>query len=311
MRIAVFGAGGAGGYFGGRLAHGGEQVVLIARGEHLRAIRDHGLAVESDEGSFVARPELATDDPEAAGPVDVVVLGVKAWQVESAAAAARPLLGNDGFLVTLQNGVEAAGGAARVLGEGRVVPGLCGTMSYVEAPGRIRSMGKVNFVRFGESDRRPSERTERLRDAFARAGVSGSIPDDIHVALWEKLLFVASFGAVGALARAPIGVLRSVPETRSLLRDAMAEIFAVGRANGIALRDDAVAKAEAFLDALAPEGTTSLQRDLAEGRPSELEAWSGAVVRLGRATGVPTPVHDIVYRSQIPAERRARAASAL
>ena len=293
------------------MAQGGERVVLIARGEHLQAIREHGLAIESDDGSFVARPEFATDDPASAGPVDVVLLGVKAWQVAAAAAAARPLFGDDTFLVTLQNGVEAARDAARVLGEGRVVPGLCGTMSYVAAPGRIRSMGKVNFVRFGESDRRQSERTGRLRDAFARAGVSASIPDDIHVALWEKLLFVASFGAVGALARAPIGVLRSVPETRSLLHDAMAEIFAVARARGIALGDDAVAKAESFLDALAPEGTTSLQRDLAEGRPSELEAWSGAVARMGRAAGVPTPVHDVVYRSQLPAERRARAASSL
>ncbi len=306
MRIAVFGVGGAGGRFGAFLARAGEEMVFVARGEHLRALRENGLVLETPEGEISVRPALATDDPGAAGPVDVVLLGVKSWQVGEAARAMGPLLGPETFVVPLQNGVEAAGQLAAVLGARRVVGGLCATFSFVVGPGRIRSLGRVHSVTFGELDRSRSERTERLRGTFERAGVAATIPDDIHVSLWEKFLFVVSFGGVGAVTRAPAGVVRTVPETRGLLRSAMEEILAVGRARGAALADDAVARALGFLDSLDPAGTTSLHRDLAAGRPSELEAWNGAVVRLGREAGVPTPVHGFFYASLLPLERRAR-----
>jgi 2-dehydropantoate 2-reductase len=306
MRIAVLGTGGAGGYFGVQLAHAGEDVVFIARGAHLAAIRRDGLRLETPAGEMVVAPAQATDQPGSVGPVDVVLLGVKAWQVREAAAAMRPMLGPDSIVVPLQNGVEAAGDLAAVLGPGPVLGGLCGTFSWVTAPGRIRSIGPVNVIRFGELDNRPSARTERLRDAFARAGVAVEIPADITVALWEKFLLVTAFGGVGALARAPIGVLRSVPETRALLERCLAEALAVGTARGVALPPTTAESTMALVDRLAPAATTSLQRDLAEGRPSELEAWNGAVVRLGSAAGVPTPVHEVIYHGMLPAERRAR-----
>jgi len=164
----------------------------------------------------------------------------------------------------------------------------------------------VHSVRFGELDRRPSKRTERLRSAFDRAGVRATIPPDIHVSLWEKLLVVVPFGGVGAVSRVPIGVLRSMPETRRLLERGMEVILAVGRALDVALPEGAAEKGMAFLDALDPSGTTSLQRDVTEGRPSELEAWNGAVVRLGREAGVPTPTHEFLYASLRPLELQAR-----
>lgn len=306
MRAAVFGTGGAGGRFGADLARAGEDVAFIARGTHLATIREHGLVVETDEGEFRVRPAVATDAPEEVGPVDVVLLGVKTWQVEEAARAMRPLLGPRTFVVPLQNGVEAAGQLSGVLGAERVVGGLCATFSWITAPGRIRSLGKVHSLRFGELDRRPSQRTERLRSAFERAGVRATIPPDIEVSLWEKFLIVVSFGGVGAVTRVPVGVTRSTPETRHLIGRGMQEIVAVGRARGVALPDDAVGKGMAFVDSLDPSGTTSLQRDIAEGRPSELEAWNGAVARLGRAAGVPTPVHEFLYASLLPLERQAR-----
>jgi 2-dehydropantoate 2-reductase len=307
MRIAIYGTGGAGGYFGARLAQAGEDVVFIARGEHLRAMRERGLRIETDAGELVIEPVRATDDPaQAGGHADLVLLGVKTWQVGDAALAMRPLVGPDSVVLPLQNGVDAPSQLAAVLGRGPVLVGLCGTFSWVVGPGRIRSLGNKNFIRFAEPDSRPSERTERLRRMFERAGVDADVPVDVHKALWNKFLLVASFGGVGALTRAPIDVLRSMPETRRLLERCVAELHAVGRARGIALDDSAVADTLRFLDGLATGVTTSLQRDISDGKPSELEAWNGAAVRLGSQSGVPTPVHEVIYHSLLPLERRAR-----
>jgi 2-dehydropantoate 2-reductase len=310
MRIAVFGTGGVGGYFGGRLAQAGVDVVFIARGRHLEAIRRDGLTVESTAGDFVVRPAKATDDPRTAGPVDAVLLGVKAWQVREAALALRPLLDGGGFVVPLQNGVEAADELAAELGPERVMGGLCRIVSYVAGPGRIRHAGIPPAVEFGERDGRPSERVDRLRAAFDNTiGVSVATPGDINAAIWEKFLFIAPLSGVGAVTRMPAGVLRSVPESRSMLESAMREVFDVGRARGIGLRNDAVARTMSYVDGLPADGTASMQRDILEGRPSELDYQTGAVVRLGRESRVPVPVNDFIYRSLVPGERRARGAA--
>jgi 2-dehydropantoate 2-reductase len=306
MRIAIFGTGGAGGYFGAQLARAGEDVTFIARGEHLQAILEHGLTIETPKGEIVIRPARATDDPAQVGVVDVVLVGVKSWQVPEAAHAMRPLIGPATFAVPLQNGVEAASQLASVLGPDHVLAGLCGTLSWVIGPGRIRSIGQVHFVKIGELDNRPSERAERLRAAFERAGVTVEIPSDMRQALWGKFLFVVSLGGVGAVARAPVGVLRAVPETRQMLTRCMQEILAVARARQVPMADTIVTDTMAFVDSLAPDGSTSLQRDIAEGKPSELEAWNGAVVRLGREAGVSTPLHEFIYHSLLPQELRAR-----
>ena len=306
MRIAIFGAGGVGGYFGAQLSRGGEEVIFIARKEHLQAIRAHGLRVETSKGEIVIQPAQASDDPVQVGVVDAVILGVKAWQVTEAARVMKPMIGPETFVVPLQNGVEAPSQLAVMLGAKNVLGGLCGTMSWIVGPGHIRSIGEMHFIKFGELDKRPSERAEQLRQAFERAGVKVEVPSDIHVSLWEKFLFVVSFGGVGAVTRAPIGVIRTLPETRRLLEECLREIFAVARARQVALSDGSVEKSMAFLDSLAPGGTTSLQRDIADGKPSELEAWNGAAVRLGREVGVATPVHEFIYHSLLPLELRAR-----
>jgi len=306
MRIAIFGTGGAGGYFGARLARAGEEVIFIARGDHLRAIRQDGLRVDTPGGEIRIHPARADDDPAQVGMVDAVLLGVKAWQVPEAAQAMLPMIGPETFVVPLQNGVEAPAQLAAVLGDKHVLGGLCGTLSRIVGPGHIQSIGDAHFVKFGERDNRPSCRTERLQQAFTRAGVQVEFPSDIHAALWEKFLIVTSFGGVGAVTRAPIGVLRALPETRSMLRSCMHEVFAVARVRKISLEASSVARSMSFLDSLTPSGTTSLQRDLAEGRPSELEAWNGAVVRLGREAGVHTPVHEFIYHSLLPLELQSR-----
>jgi 2-dehydropantoate 2-reductase len=306
MRIAIIGAGGVGGYFGGRLARAGNDVSFVARGEHLAAMRRDGLRVRSVAGDFTVHPVRATDRPAEVGPTDAVLVATKTWQVEEACRAAAPLLGPDTVVVTLQNGVEAPAQAAEAVGRERVLPGVARIFSRVEAPGVVVHGGGPASVTFGEWDGPPTARVERLRAVLEAAGVAAVTPDDVQADLWAKFLFVVPMGGVGALARAPVGVLRAVPETRRLLEEAMAEIRAVARARGIGLPDDVVARTMGFVDAQPAEGTTSLQRDIAGGRPSELEAWCGAVVRLGAAAGVATPLHRVMYHALLPLERRAR-----
>lgn len=304
MRIAVFGTGGAGGYFGAQLAIAGEDVVFIARGDHLRAIRSTGLRLETPSGETVIRAE-ATDAPAEIGPVDAVLVGVKAWQVTAAAGAIRPLVGPETVVVPLQNGVEAAGELAAVLGPA-TLGGLCGTLSFVAGPGHIRSVGGQNFIKFGELDDKPTERVGRLRECFAHAKVSVEVPASIVKALWDKFLMVTAFGGVGSITRAPIGVTRAIPETRRLLQQCVQEAMAVAKARGILMSEATVSDMMKFYDGLPTSGTTSLQRDITDGKMSELDYWNGAVVRLGREVAVPTPTNQFIYGCLLPHELRAR-----
>jgi 2-dehydropantoate 2-reductase len=306
VRIAVYGAGSVGGFFGACLARVGHDVVFIARGEHLRAIQTGGLRVDSPMGDFVVAPAEATDDPGRAGTVDAVIVGVKTWQVPDAALAIRAMVGKDTFVVPLQNGVEAPSQLAAALGAERVIGGLCRIMSIIVGPGHIRHAGLEPTVIIGELDRRASARTDGLRQALEQAGVKAHVAPDIHVALWEKFTVLAPLSGVGAVTRAPLGILRTMPETRSLLEQAMREIVAVGRARSVALPENAVERAMRGIDAMPEGGMASMQRDIINGRPSELEGQNGAVVRLGRESGVPTPVHAFIYAALLPAELRAR-----
>ena len=306
MRIAIFGAGGIGGYLGGRLSQAGEEVVLIARGEHLQAIKEHGLRVDSIKGDFVATPALATDDPTEAEPVDAVILGVKAWQVLDAAKAMRPMIGPETFVVPMQNGVEATAQLASVLGEKSVVVGLGGLVSYIVGPGHILHAGGEPYVSFGESDNSTSERTQNLLEAFKNAGVIANIPANIQAALWAKLALMAVNSGIGAITRVPTGQWRSVAGSWKMAQQVAQEVLAVAAGKGIAMPSDSLASTVARLEASAPNSTSSMQRDLMEGRFSELEVQTGAVVRLGLEAGVPTPVNTFIYNSLLPQEMNAR-----
>ena len=306
MRIAVFGAGGVGGYFGGRLAQAGEDVVFIARGDHLKAMLTHGLEVDSVKGDFVLKPVKATDDPAQAGIVDVILVGVKAWQVTNAAEAMRPMVGPETFVLPLQNGLEAPTQLAAVLGDQHVLGGLCGLSTFIVGPGHIRHAGAEPFVRFGELDNRPSDRVKLLQKVFKRAGVIAKIPQDIQVALWMKFLFITAWSGVGAVTRTPLGVWRSLPETRQMAETALQEITIVAQTRDIALPENAMPTTMNIYDSLPPDITSSTQRDIAEGRPSELDAQIGAVVRFGKEADVATPLHRLIYNSLLPMELRAR-----
>jgi 2-dehydropantoate 2-reductase len=306
MRVAVFGAGGVGGYFGGRLAQAGEDVVFIARGEHLRALQSSGLRVDSIKGDFHLQPVQASDEPSRVGVVDAILVAVKAWQVADAAQVMRPMVGPSTFVVPLQNGVEAPYELIDALGAGHTLGGLCRISALVAAPGHIRHVGIEPYIAFGELDRRPSQRSEQLRLAFETAGVQVQVPEDIHIAMWEKFVFIAAISGVGGVVRLPLGALRSVPETRQMLAKAMQEIVAVARGRGINLASDLVRRTLALIDGSPYGVSASMARDIIEGRPSELHYQNGAVVRMGRKLGIPTPVNAFIYASLLPQEMQAR-----
>jgi 2-dehydropantoate 2-reductase len=229
--------------------------------------------------------------------VDLIILGVKAWQVPEAARAMKPMIGSAPTVLPLENGVEATSQLTAELGRAAVIGGLCKIVSFVVEPGHIRHAGFDPTVVYGELDNSRSDRIERIHQMFASAGVSATIADDINVALWQKFLFIAAYSGVGALHRSPAGGLRSDPEIRSQLWQAMKEIAALAQARGIKLPEDALEKAMASVDGLPEDATSSMQRDITAGKPSELESQTGAVVRMGRESGVGTPINQFIYEA--------------
>jgi 2-dehydropantoate 2-reductase len=311
MRIAIVGAGGVGGLLAGLLARAGEEVAVVARGAHGEAIRREGLRVDSPLGTFQARVAAVAEDPAALGPADAVLVAVKAWQVEEIAPRLRPLVASGGVAVPLQNGVEAAERLARALGEERVAGGLVAVLSWIASPGAVKHLGFAPRVKVGERGARAGADSPRLRAlaaALRRAGAEAEVVADVEAAAWEKFLLIEPWGAVAAAARAPAGVVRSVPECRALLVRAQEELAALARARGVALPDGAEARALATIDGVPSGATASMQRDLAAGLPSELEDQVGAVVRLARAAGTPVPVHETLLAALLPQERAARGA---
>jgi len=306
LRIAVFGTGGVGGYFGGRLAQAGEDVTFIARGEHLRAIKAKGLKVESMAGHFTISPAKATDEVNEIGAVDLVILGVKAWQVPEAARALKPFVRANTTVLPLQNGVDAVPQLVDEIGSDKVIGGLCRIVSYVVEPGHIRHAGFAPSITIGELDNRRTKRITRIEELLKRADLDVTVAKDIQAALWMKFLFIASFSGVGAMANAPAGVLRSDAKWRAQIMNAMAEIYTLAHASGINLPPNAIETVMASVDALPEDATSSMQRDIAAGKPSELESQNGAVVRIAREAGVPVPTHELIYRTLRPLEQKVR-----
>jgi 2-dehydropantoate 2-reductase len=306
MRIVVVGTGGVGGYFGARLAQAGEQVTFIARGKHLQAIQTNGLQVYSVVQDMWLEKVQATDDPTQVGIADAILVSVKAWQVPEVAQMLQPMMGPETFVVPLQNGVEAPAQLAQVLGEDAVLGGLCWIVSFIEAPGIIRHTGVEPHVVFGELDNRRSQRVERLYQAFSHAEIKVEIPQDVQAAMWEKFIFITSMSGMGAITRVPVGIMRNLPQTRQMIEHTIDEIIAVGWEHQVRLTDDVFDRTMAFIDNMPPESTLSMQRDIMEGRPSELESQNGAVVRLGKEVNVTTPLNTFIYHSLLPLELQAR-----
>jgi 2-dehydropantoate 2-reductase len=287
--------GGVGGYVGAKLVEAGIDVTMMARGAHLEAIRRDGLVVNTPDRRIVARPALATDDPKEVGPVDYVVFAVKLQDTESAAEFIRPMIGPETAVVPFQNGVDAVETLTRVLGPKPVMMGTCYISSNISAPGEITQTGSFARFVFGEPDGGQSERSNRLREVFVGAKLEAPQPRDVRVDVWRKFAFLSSMSGITASARVPIGVVRSDPAMREVLRRAVAETTAVARALGVALPEDSVEAHMKMVEGLPADMLASQAHDLFAGKPLELEGLSGAVVRLGKQVGVDTPVHETFH----------------
>jgi len=295
MRIAVVGAGGIGAPLGASLATAGHEVNFIARGAHLAAMRANGLRIEGDRGETLVRPVQASDDPATIGPVDVVLFCVKLWDVESAGAQIRPLIGGETAVIPLQNGIDASERLMPILGAPHVLGGVAVITGSIVAPGVVRQSGKHHRVTFGELDGRITPRAERIRDACQAAGIEIALSTDILRARWEKFIALVATSGLCALTRRSIGPLRDDPDISPLFEEAMQEVVDVGRASGVAFPPEVLDPWRAFIRGVPPDWTPSMAVDLRAGNRLELPWLAGKVVQIGREKGVPTPVNRMVY----------------
>jgi 2-dehydropantoate 2-reductase len=310
MKFAIFGTGGVGGYFGGRLAQAGEDVTFIARGNHLSAIQQAGLSVNSIGGDFVVHPAKATDSPQSIGAVDVLILAVKSWQLDDAVIQMKSLVGANTVIVPLMNGVEHMESLVNAFGWEHVLGGVCRISAFISEAGHIKHVGIDPFISFGEWNGKNGERVSRLYDAFKNiSGITSQVSENIELAMWEKYLLISAFSGVGAVTRAPVGVFRSMPETRAMFRRALEEVVLVANSRGVGLTEKSVQSVMDRIDQTQPDTMASMQKDVLAGRPSELEAQTGALVRMARAADVSVPTHEFIYASLLPMEKKARALS--
>jgi 2-dehydropantoate 2-reductase len=295
VRIAVVGAGGVGGGFGAALAKAGADVTFIARGAHLAAMKANGLKITGGRGETRLVPTRATDNPAEIGAVDIVLFCVKLWDVESAGAHIKPLIGPDTGVIPLQNGIDAPERLIPILGKDAVMGGVAQISAAIVSPGVIQQVGTFMRMIFGEFDGRRSKRAEDFYTLCMKAGFDATLSGQILIELWMKFILLASNAGMMALARQPIGKLRDDPDLRAIFLAAWQEVIDVGRAKGVALPPEALEKVMDFTAHAPPAMKASMAVDLERGNRLELPWLSGKVAAMGRDLGVPTPVHSMMY----------------
>jgi 2-dehydropantoate 2-reductase len=303
MKVAVMGSGGLGSYFGGLLANAGLDVTFIARGQNLDTLQSRGLTLRELDGSEFHTNVRAIEDPSSIGPVDLLWFTVKTYDIDSAASQVKSLIGNTTLVLPLQNGVEAAELIQDVVGEGHVLGGVCLGGATLVSPGVVEAKVPRVRVQFGEMAGGTSPRTESLLDALTQAGVAAELSADIKVDIWQKFIVACMTLGLSSLTRLPLGPMFDYEETRTLALGVIEEAAAVARAEGVRLPENAGEKAFAFLQNVAkesPEARGSMYFDLVQGRRLELDGMNGAVVRLGRKHGIPTPCNFVVLAALQP-----------
>jgi len=304
MRFAILGSGAVGGYYGAKLWQAGHDVTFIARGKHLSAIRARGLEIKSPLGDFVARA-AAEEDTSRIGRVDCVVLATKAYDNASALPKLQPMIGAGSTVFTLQNGVDSVDECAAAVGRDAVIGGSAYIAAAVEAPGLVVQTGTHTRVVFGEvfaAGATVSPRVAAIRDALTATGIEVEAVADARVPLWEKFIYLAPFAAFTGASRLPIGGIWKFPHVRETFYEACREVEHVARAEGINVARDRISRIEGYMQTLPPSTRSSLLIDLQQGKRIEVEALQGSVVRRGKATGVPTPIHAALYAALKPYE---------
>ena len=305
MNIVVIGAGAVGGYFGGKLTQAGFDVTFIARGKTLEAIKTNGLLVKSINGDFVVHPKVTDNINDIKNP-DLIILGVKSWQIIDIAKQLKPIINENTLVLPLQNGADNADKLLSVLYAQNVLAGFCKIVSKVDAPGIINHFAYEPEIVFGEYDNQKTERLKNIKTVFDKGEFNNTISDDIHLDIWKKFLFIATVSGVGALTRSIFGVMREDDDVRQIMYQTANEIVAIANAKGIDLTNSDVEMVLKIVDNLDYNATASMQRDIMEGRPSELENFNGYIVKMGKELHITTPVNSFTYHCLLPMEKKAR-----
>lgn len=294
MRIAVVGVGGLGGYIGGRLAHSGQDVTFIARGQRLEALRQNGLQVRSPEVECKIQPVQVTDNPTEVGPVDLILFCVKTYDVLAAAEPLRPLIGPETALLPVQNGIAHIEQLRSLLGCPAVLGGVAMISAHSPTPGVIESPGGFHYLEFGEIGGESSARCTAIAQAITAAGIKATVSPNIQERMWWKLAGVCG-ASVFCVMRGNKGQVWQFAETHDLVRQVVAEGVTVAQAHGFTLSPTQPEEVIKVFDSVPPQYKPSMLVDLEHHRRLELEAWNGAITRLGRAASIPTPANDFIY----------------
>ena len=309
MNIVIYGTGGVGGYFGARLAQAGNGVTFIARGNHLEAIQKKGLQLKSPKGDYLVFPANATANISEITDIDLILVSVKTWQLEAAAKEIKQVLNEKTMVISLLNGVNNAEVLGAVIDKKHLLGGLCKVVSKIEDYGVINHISFEPTIVFGELDNTKTDRAILLEKEFLNAGIITKLADDIQTEIWSKFLFISTISAIGALTRVTMGEMLDSPEIKDIMHKTASEIVAVAKAKGIYLSDALVEKQFQVIESQPYNTTSSLQRDMMEGKPSELEAQNGTVVKMGIELGIPTPVNAFIYHCLLPQEKKSRVRS--
>ncbi len=305
MNIVVIGAGAVGGYFGGKLAHAGFDVTFIARGKTFGAIKTNGLQIKSINGDFVVHPKVTDNINDIKNP-DLIILGVKSWQIEDIAKQIKPILTDKTMVLPLQNGADNADKLLNILDAQNVLAGFCKIVSKIDAPGIINHFAYEPEIVFGEYDNKKIERVKNIKKVFDKAEFNNTISENIHLDIWKKFLFIATISGVGALTRSVFGVMREDDDVRQIMYQTANEIVAIANAKGVNLTNSDIEMVIKVVDNLDYNTTASMQRDIMEGRPSELENFNGYIVKMGKEFHITTSANSFTYHCLLPMEKKAR-----
>ncbi|NNK88000.1 MAG: 2-dehydropantoate 2-reductase [Flavobacteriaceae bacterium] len=306
MRIVVFGAGGVGGFFGGKLVQAGHDVTFVARGKHLDAIQQRGLQVKSINGDFKVEAN-AVESLDGHQSADLVLISVKSLQLEDAAEAIKPVMNRDTSVLPLLNGANIADRLSEIIPPGQVVAGLCRIVSRIESPGVIDHFAfKKPEIIFGLYDGRTNARLKMIKSMFDAAGIDNKLSTNIRLDIWKKFLFITMVSGMGALTRSTFGLMREDEHIRSLIYQTASEIVSIANNMGIGLDNTDIEKSFKAIDGTLYDTTASMQRDIMAGRPSELDNFNGYIVQMGKELHLNTPVNSLIYHCLFPQEKRAR-----
>jgi 2-dehydropantoate 2-reductase len=305
MKIAIIGTGGVGGYFGGKMANAGFDVTFLARGKHLQALKAKGLTVKSTLVDFHIHPAKVTGSIKEIETSDLIIIAVKAWQTWEISAELKSIVNENSTILPLQNGVLAFEELKEHFPEKNIINGLCKIFSKIESPGVISHFGITPTIVFGENDNSKSERIQRIKEVFEKSGISSVISDDISSDVWKKFIPICVSGLL-AVTKTTYGELRELKETRQMMIGLLEEIYSLSQKIGIKIEPGFLEKSISFIDSFPYDSTSSLTRDVLEGKPSEIEYQNGTVVRLGKKYGVDMPINRFVYNCILPMEMKAR-----